>query len=174
MPRLRKSSVAISYKQKYSFRKWRQPSSHPKTTKKSSFKKEAGKKIVLHFPRDVALSKSEVKQYLTKKTLSKANEIHQHQIIVHIFQEIMHFPLRCKKRVQALGWQMECTDGIERQLIANALQSGGNFLVQQRQIDGNEKMPTQLMSSGSSNPYSPWARASYCWANQLAIYYGKN
>ena len=35
-----------------------------------------------------------------------------------------------------------------------------------------KKVRTQLISSGSNNPYSPWARASYCWAKQLAIRYG--
>eukprot|EP00957_Ditylum_brightwellii_P197373 15037522-Ditylum_brightwellii.AAC.1 len=35
-----------------------------------------------------------------------------------------------------------------------------------------KKVPTQLISSGSNNPYSPWARASYWWAKQLAIKYG--
>eukprot|EP00957_Ditylum_brightwellii_P143494 10931516-Ditylum_brightwellii.AAC.1 len=35
-----------------------------------------------------------------------------------------------------------------------------------------KKVPTQLISSGSNNTYSPWARASYCWAKRLAIHYG--
>ena len=33
-------------------------------------------------------------------------------------------------------------------------------------------MPTQKVCSGNTNPYSPWARASYRWAKQLAICYG--
>eukprot|EP00957_Ditylum_brightwellii_P138973 10592595-Ditylum_brightwellii.AAC.1 len=29
------------------------------------------------------------------------------------------------------------------------------------------------MQSGSSNPYSPWSCASFCWNKQLAIRFGK-
>eukprot|EP00957_Ditylum_brightwellii_P210150 15364616-Ditylum_brightwellii.AAC.1 len=64
MSKLKKGSGAIACRQKYSFMKWRKPSSHHKATKKTPFKQDAGKKIVLHFPRDVALSNSE--EYVTK------------------------------------------------------------------------------------------------------------
>eukprot|EP00957_Ditylum_brightwellii_P084485 6424493-Ditylum_brightwellii.AAC.1 len=30
----------------------------------------------------------------------------------------------------------------------------------------------KFMGIRNNNPYSPWARASYCWAKQLAIHYG--
>eukprot|EP00957_Ditylum_brightwellii_P088173 6715814-Ditylum_brightwellii.AAC.1 len=36
-----------------------------------------------------------------------------------------------------------------------------------------QKVPTQKVCSGNTNPYSPWACASYCWAKQLAVRYGK-
>eukprot|EP00957_Ditylum_brightwellii_P093004 7081072-Ditylum_brightwellii.AAC.1 len=74
MPKLKKTSGAIAYKQKYSIRKWKVPSCHHKATKKASFKQDAGKEIVVHFPRDVALSNSEVEEDLTARILSKANE----------------------------------------------------------------------------------------------------
>eukprot|EP00957_Ditylum_brightwellii_P174889 13316745-Ditylum_brightwellii.AAC.1 len=35
-----------------------------------------------------------------------------------------------------------------------------------------KKVPTQLILSSSNTPYSPWAKASCCWAKQLAIRYG--
>eukprot|EP00957_Ditylum_brightwellii_P029450 2225769-Ditylum_brightwellii.AAC.1 len=35
-----------------------------------------------------------------------------------------------------------------------------------------KKVPTQLILSDSNNPYSLCARASYCWAKQLAIRHG--
>ena len=92
MPKLKKTSGANAYKRKYSFRKWKVPSSHHKATKKASFKQDAGKKIVVHFPRDVALSNSKVEEDLTARILSKANEMHQRQMIAHIYQDIMQFP----------------------------------------------------------------------------------
>eukprot|EP00957_Ditylum_brightwellii_P208500 15357754-Ditylum_brightwellii.AAC.2 len=65
------------------------PSSHHNTTKKASFKQDAGNKIGVRFPRDVALSNSEVEDGLTARFLSKANEMCQHQMIAHIYQDIM-------------------------------------------------------------------------------------
>eukprot|EP00957_Ditylum_brightwellii_P208499 15357754-Ditylum_brightwellii.AAC.1 len=35
-----------------------------------------------------------------------------------------------------------------------------------------KKVPIQLISSGSNNTYLLLESASYCWAKQLAIYYG--
>eukprot|EP00957_Ditylum_brightwellii_P182173 13879505-Ditylum_brightwellii.AAC.1 len=77
MPKLKKTSGAIVYKKKYSVRKWKVPSSHHKATKEASFKQNTGKEIVISFPRDVALSNSEVEEDLTARILSNANDMHQ-------------------------------------------------------------------------------------------------
>eukprot|EP00957_Ditylum_brightwellii_P091205 6943601-Ditylum_brightwellii.AAC.1 len=36
-----------------------------------------------------------------------------------------------------------------------------------------KKVNVMKLPSGSNNPYSPLARASFCFAKQLAIHYGK-
>ena len=94
MPKLKKTSGTIAYKWKYFFRKWKVPSSHHKATKTASFKQDAGKKIVVRFPRNVALSNSKVEADLSARILSKANEMRQRQMIAHIYQDIMQFPSR--------------------------------------------------------------------------------
>eukprot|EP00957_Ditylum_brightwellii_P149716 11401329-Ditylum_brightwellii.AAC.1 len=91
MPKLKKTSGAITYKRKYYFRKWKVPSSHHNATKEASFKQDAGKENVVKFPRDVALSNSEVEEDLTTRIMSKANEMLQRQMIAHIYQDIMQF-----------------------------------------------------------------------------------
>eukprot|EP00957_Ditylum_brightwellii_P005451 416879-Ditylum_brightwellii.AAC.1 len=66
----------------------------PQGNKESFILKNAGKKIVLYFPRDVALSNSDVKEDLTARILFKANEMHQCQMIVHNYKDIMNFTPR--------------------------------------------------------------------------------
>eukprot|EP00957_Ditylum_brightwellii_P101136 7707527-Ditylum_brightwellii.AAC.1 len=56
----------------------------PQCNKESIIQKDAGKKIVLCFPRDVALSNSEVKEDSTARILSKENEMCQCKVITHI------------------------------------------------------------------------------------------
>jgi len=86
--------------------------------------------------------------------------------------------------------------GIEGQIMADVLQNGGNIrgatevVNRWRKSEGKnevsvsavqncvnkfmmpKKVPSLKISSGSYNAYSPWARASYCWAKQMAICYG--
>eukprot|EP00957_Ditylum_brightwellii_P106058 8089606-Ditylum_brightwellii.AAC.1 len=91
MPRLKKSSSTIVFKQKYSHRKWKPPSSHHKATKKGSHKQAEGKKISIFIWSDVALSTSVTKQDRIKKSIFKANEKQECQIIAYVFQDLLSF-----------------------------------------------------------------------------------
>eukprot|EP00957_Ditylum_brightwellii_P053445 4050811-Ditylum_brightwellii.AAC.1 len=95
MPKLKKGSSAIAYKQKHHSQRWRPPSLHFKTTKKS--KEMTPKKVrelCFQVPRDVTLQDEELgededettKSAMTK-ILTKANEKYQCQIIAYLYQE---------------------------------------------------------------------------------------
>eukprot|EP00957_Ditylum_brightwellii_P111195 8479399-Ditylum_brightwellii.AAC.1 len=80
MPKLKKASGAIAFKQKYSYRKWASPSSHYRATKRSSFVQAEGKMIEIRIPSDAAYTPASLcEEDRVNKILSKANEKRQCQ-----------------------------------------------------------------------------------------------
>eukprot|EP00957_Ditylum_brightwellii_P097383 7417129-Ditylum_brightwellii.AAC.1 len=101
MPKLKKGTGAIVYRQKrHSYRRY-PPSLHLKTTKKSEeMTPSKSRELCLQVPCDVALQDEEVgegedetTESAMTKILTKANEKHQRQIIVHLYQEVFHSPI---------------------------------------------------------------------------------
>eukprot|EP00957_Ditylum_brightwellii_P082585 6279692-Ditylum_brightwellii.AAC.1 len=73
------------------------------------------------------------------------------------------------------------SDGYEGQLLADFIEQGGdlrgatdiiNLYREQHGLEKAKKLKTRKIAQGSSDPYSPWARASFKWAKQLAIHFG--
>eukprot|EP00957_Ditylum_brightwellii_P111679 8518302-Ditylum_brightwellii.AAC.1 len=143
MPKLKKASSAIAFKQKYPYRKWAFPSSHYRATKRSSFMQTEGKMIEICIPSNTAYTQhlydlmcflpeklwEEAVNIIKKALLLNVNKVFNIYCVFHRCEdarkENKHYNGERNTFARA-GRRLLESHGIEGQTIADVLQNSGN------------------------------------------------